>query len=99
CAPASIVFTIPICAVTFGDARASRKFGSGTLICSTALPAGLRVIAKVTDSDSVENPPVLIFSPAGAAGWVEMRSWLTSVNAEIEARPWPAGVEIGSEET
>jgi len=52
-------------------------------MCSTALPLVSCVIVNVIDSDAdgwVLNPWVLMVTPPGAAGCVEMRSVLTSVN-------------------
>ncbi len=60
---------------------ASTKFGSGTLMRRIALPSACCAIENVIVSPCELMPPAFTEMPPGAAGWVEMRSWLTSVKA------------------
>ena len=81
-APASSVLIIPIWAVAFGDAERVEKVRLRHVDLQHArCPPGLRVSEKVIVSGSVLKPCVRIVRPPGAAGCVEIWSWLTSVNA------------------
>src|SRR5215831_8677325 len=77
----------------------AKSDGTGTLMCSTALPLAGCASEKDTFGASVDSAGLRAAISGGACGCSLTRSWDTSVNAYVDSRPSPSAVLIAFVDT